>query len=388
MLIVVFASTQYLVNLHRRTELELAQSWFSRGDRAMKLGYPDIAAEDYRTALSYNREDVQSRLRLAEALLAGGHYQEARSHLLSLWEEDPANGEVNLALARLNVKLGNKKAAERYFRNAINGVWDSDPREQRIATRFALVRYLLQQHDTQQATAELIALQADPPEAQEVDRRLDLGGLLLETGEYARAQGVFESVLKTNPHNAEAWLGDGRASFAMNDFRAAEMELASAVEHDPNLSEAKQQLDLTREVLSIAPGLRGLSVAERAHRAAQAFRVAFARLTGCAAQKAYRFTAPSAAPEKNASASSAGGTPASTAALTAAPDNLQQLYLTGLSMKNTATDEALRKHPDSLESTMDFAFDVERATQPLCSDLSLSDRALLVLAEQQTKTTL
>ena len=35
---------------------------------------------------------------------------------------------------------------------------------------------------------------------------------------------------------------------------------------------------------------------------------------------------------------------------------------------------------------MDFAFDVERDTEPLCSDLSLSDRALLVLAKPQTKT--
>ncbi len=385
MLIVVFAATQYLVSFHRRTELALARSWFDRGERAMKLGYPAIAADDYRTALSYDRENAQSRLRLAEALLAGNHYQEARSHLLSLWEEDPANGEVNLALARLNVKQGNKKEAVRYFRNAINGVWDSSPREQRIATRFELVRYLLQQHDTQQATAELIALQADPPEEHEVDRRLDLAGLLLQTHEYARAQGVYESLLKGNPTNARAWLGDGQASMAMKDYRAAEIEFATAVQHNPNLYEAKEQLDLTREVLSIAPGLRGLSLAERARRVAKAFSVASTRLTGCAAEKAYSFSATPPSSEKTTSAGKTVGTDAS-ASVTPAPDNLEQLYLTAQSIKSAATEQALRNHPDSLESTMDFAFDVERATQPLCSDLSLADRALLVLAEHQNET--
>lgn len=100
LLIVLFALTKYLVRLHRQRELTLAQTWFARGNRAMETGYPAIAAEDYRTALSYDRENDQYRLRLAEALLAESHYPEASSHLLNLWEEDPADGEVNLNLAR------------------------------------------------------------------------------------------------------------------------------------------------------------------------------------------------------------------------------------------------------------------------------------------------
>ena len=202
-----------------------------------------------------------------------------------MWEENPANGEVNLALARLNARLGNETEAVRFYRNAINGVWSSNAREQRIATRFELARYLLQEHNAQQAAAELIALQADPPQGQEVERRLELGYLLLQIGEYARAQGVFESMLKDYGDNAQAWLGDGRVSFALGDYRAAERELAEAVEHDPSLSEAKQQLDFVREVLNIAPGLRGLSLAERTRRVARVYDAAFSRLTTCASRK-------------------------------------------------------------------------------------------------------
>ena len=383
LLIVVFALTQYLVSQHRQTESALAKSWFARGERAMQRGYPAIAAEDYRTSLSYDRENKQSRLRLAEALLAGRHYQEARSHLLSMWDENPANGEVNLTLARLNAQLGDQSEAVRYYRNAINGVWSNDAREQRIATRFELVRYLLQQHSTQQAAAELIALQADPPQEQEIDRRLELGDLLLHIGEYARAQGVFESILRDNKDDARAWFGDGKASFALGDYRAAERELTEALEQDPNLGEAKQQLDLVGEILSVAPGLRGLSLAERARRVAQSYDAAFSRLTACASAKGYMLSESVSSTGKNGDSAAGQSGAVSAQRFTAAPTALQQLYATALQLRNFATQQELRKHPDFLESTMDFALGVERYTEPLCPDLSLTDRALLVLAKHQ-----
>src|ERR1700760_1241628 len=86
-----FAFTQYVVNRHRATEASLAERWFHRGDEAMQVNLPVLAANDYRTALSYDRENQQYRLRLAEALFAANRLAEARSHLLSLWDEEPAN---------------------------------------------------------------------------------------------------------------------------------------------------------------------------------------------------------------------------------------------------------------------------------------------------------
>lgn len=371
-LIVLFALTRYLVRLHRHRELTLAQTWFARGNRAMETGYPAIAAEDYRTALSYDRENDQYRLRLAEALLAERHYPEASSHLLNLWEEDPADGEVNLNLARLYAKQGKRNESVRYYRNAINGAWNGNARERRIAARFELVHYLLQEHDTQQAAVELIALTADPPEQE--GRKLEVAQLLLEIREYARARGMFEAMLRSDPTNSRAWLGSGEASLAMGDYQAAERELATAVEHDPGLTDAKEQLEVVREVMHIAPSLRGLSLEQRAQRVALAFDAALDRLTGCASRKGYRLSAPSAGSH---------AAPAAVDGLKTAPANLLQLYATAFEMKSAASERALLKHPDSLELTMDFVFNVEEATQAICADLSLRDRALLVLAQHQ-----
>ena len=47
-----------------------------------------------------------------------------------------------------------------------------------------------------------------------------------------------------------------------------------------------------------------------------------------------------------------------------------------------AAEQALRKNPDALDPTMQYVYEVERTTAPMCPDMSVADRALLVLAGQ------
>lgn len=379
-----FAFTQYVVRLHRATEVSLAKRWFTRGDEAMQANLPSVAADDYRTALTYDRENEQYRLRLAQALLAANRLNEARSHLTSLWEEEPANGEVNLALARLHVRRGERSEAIRFYNNAINGVWDDQPRQQRIAARFELVRYLMQQHDLARAQAELMALEADgPPDPSD---QLLLGQLLLQANEPKRAIEAYNTVLSNDPRNADAWLGKGLAALQIADYLQAEQALATAVEHDPHSDQARQQLELVREVLRIDPALRGLSLARRTKRVAEAFSTALKRLTGCAGQQGYSLAEADPAKVTSARASAAQTNSVPTLeATTAAPSNLQLLYTSGLQKQASATAAALRKDPDALEPTMQYVFEVERATS-MCPNTDLTDRALLTLAEHEGET--
>ncbi len=383
LIIVGFAFTQYFVRLHRRTENSLGQRWFGRGDAAMQAGNPAAAAEDYRNALSYDRESDLYRLRLAQALLASNHLNEARAHLSSLWEEEPADGEVNLALARLYARRNDPTQAVRYYRNAINGVWNEAPQQQRIATRFELIHYLMQRHDTGRASAELLALQADEPP--DPSQQLLLASQLLEVGEATRAVEVYNKLLKEYPSNVQAWVGLGEASLKLGQYQQAEHALAEAAERDPKSTEARQQLDLVREVLRVAPSLRGLSLAERTRRVAEAFNTAMSRLTGCATQKGFSFGQPSVTnkPPTSTSKNSTGPAIDTTAP---APDDLQLLYSRGLQIKAAATERALRANPDSLEPVMQFVFQVERSTAATCPEMSETDHALLVLAQNESET--
>ena len=380
-----FAFTQYVVQQHRATEASLAKRWFHRGNEAMQVNLPSLAADDYRTALTYDRENEEYRLRLAQALLAANRLNEARSHLESLWEEEPASGEINLALARLHARRGDYAEAIRYYNNAINGVWDEQPRQQRIAARFELVHYLMQKHDLARAQAELMALQADgPPDPSD---QILLGQLLLQANEPSRAIDAYNTVLSNDPRNADAWLGKGLAALQIGDYQQAEHALAEALEHDSHNEQARQQLDLVREVLRIDPALRELSVAERSQRVSEAFRTAFARLTGCAAQQGYSLaeTETPKVTSTHVPATQKNAVP-SLQATTAAPSNLQLLYTSGLQKQASSSAAALRRNPDALEPTMQYVFEVERATAPICPTMGLTDQALLTLAAHEGET--
>jgi len=341
----------------------------------MHANLPSLAADDYRTALSYDPENRQYRLRLAQSLLAANRLNEARAHLASLWELEPADGEVNITLARLYVRRDDYSNAVRYYGNAINGVWPQEPRAHRIATRFELADFLLQQHNTAQAQAELVAIQADGP-SDPADQLL-LGNLLLQVNEPRRAAEAFDALLQLDPKSAQAWLGKAQASLALADYKEAERGLANAVERDPALDDARRQLAIVGALLNLDPAARELSVAERSRRAARAFQAAMQRVNGCATQLGVSLVA-------GTSAQSATAAPAEPSADHSSPaDQLQQLYNTGVQKQPAATEPALRKNPDAIEPAMQYVFDVERATAPLCSQMDVSDRALLILAQHE-----
>jgi tetratricopeptide (TPR) repeat protein len=339
--------TQYFVKLHRATEASLANRWFLRGNQAMQANLPVVAAQDYRTALSYDPENREYRLRVAQALLAADRLNEARAHLTSLWELEPADGDVNLTLARLYAKRGDSASATRYYSNAINGVWPDDTRQERVATRFELASYLMQQHKLTQAQSELMALLADAPP--DPGAQLRLGDLLLQVNEPEHTIEIDNSVLAKDSSNAQAYLQKAHALIALNKFAEAEHALTKAVENDPASVDARNQLDLMREVLRLDTSLRGLSGTERADRAVEAFRSAWQRLSSCATQQGVNLNPPeNMAPIGSPTTSDKVVLPSATTA--PPPNTLQMLYSSGLQKQAGVTQKTLREDSDAVES--------------------------------------
>jgi len=63
---------------HNRHEA-LGRQWFDSGEAALRTGRPRQAVEDFRNALMFARDDRRYRLRLAQALVASGAVEEART---------------------------------------------------------------------------------------------------------------------------------------------------------------------------------------------------------------------------------------------------------------------------------------------------------------------
>jgi predicted Zn-dependent protease len=145
----------------------------------------DEAAEAFRSALRFAREDRTLRLRLAEALAGADRRGEARAYLLGVWQEQPGNARVNLALARLAAAGGQTDDAARYYQNAIQGAWTEGAEQRRRETRLELAAFLTSQGEPRRAEAELMTLAANlPPDGPQWRR---VGDMLQVIGAHRRA---------------------------------------------------------------------------------------------------------------------------------------------------------------------------------------------------------
>jgi tetratricopeptide (TPR) repeat protein len=364
----------------KRFESSLAQEWFRRGEEAMSTHRPDLAVEDYRNALSYEGSSSLYRLKLAEALMANGHLPEARAYLLSVWSQAPADAEVNLDLARLYALENNPEVAIRYYRMAVDGVWNENALQRRIDARLELVHYLLQGGDRARATAELIALQAEAPDSPE--SQLTVGNLMLQLGDNSRAHKAFDAVLKQRPENIQAWSGEGKAALAMGDYRGAIRAFSEAVSRSGEKpdSSGQQELALAREAFDADPSLRTLSLTERAARIASAFDLAMKRLKDCATREGVSL---SASPPPKAATSRQRSPTAAVAPATPSPSPLQLLYASGSQRRAAATAASLHNNPDAMAPTMEFVDQVFRATEEGCPPQTLREQALQLLAHHE-----
>lgn len=281
--IVAFAAVTRLVTRLKANEKQIAWHAYEAGLAEIHANRPEIALDDFRAALSYDRDNPSYQLSLARALRDTGRLDESEAYLLHLWNAAPQDSTINLALARLAARRQSIDDAIRYYHNAIYGAWTSDPDKNRRQTRFELIEFLLKQNARPQAQAELIALaQILPPDPAQ---HLTVADLLARAGNYETALAQYELVLQLDHANYAAQAGAGQAAFHIGRYRTAEKYLQEAVHSQPNNSDYRTQLQTAKLVLDTDPFLRRISDAERNRRIRLAFNQAGERLKSCAQSK-------------------------------------------------------------------------------------------------------
>jgi predicted Zn-dependent protease len=347
-IMVFFSVTTFAARAYHRKQEQFGAAWYERGEAALRQARPSEAVADFRNALAYSRDHDLYRLRLAQALMADHRPQEARSHLLSLWEKEPGDGTLNLELARLAAMWGDTPQAARYYHAAIYGVWPDEPTVHRWQIRFELSEYLLRQNtpqDPKAAQAELVALAAELP-PQDVAAQMHLGTLFLQAGLYARALTAFRAALADQPNLMPALEAASEAAFRMGDYPTARHYLLPIVAQKPKDEHFLELLNLSELVIKLDPSERGLPSQEQARRAAQGFELALARAQKCA--------------------------PASASGVAALLEQAKSIK---------PNEKFLARNPDAIEKTMDLVFKLEKASAQ-CGPAGLEDKALGLLAQQ------
>jgi tetratricopeptide (TPR) repeat protein len=352
-----FLVVTHLVNRFRAQDKAWAHQLFESGQADLRAGKAERALEELRAALTYNRDNFQYQLGLARALRDTGRTEESEAYLINLWEHVPQDAAVNLALGRLYAREQALDQAIQYYHNAIYGVWEADADARRRAAWLELIEFLLRQNAVPQTQAELISLAATAP--RDPALQLQVGLLLVRTGDYEHALAQFQTVLSLDRGNAAALAGAGVAAFQLGRYRTADGYLENAVKANPQNAQAKQLLQTSSLILQADPFGRHISSSERNRRIRRAFEQAGKRLDSCAAAQGIDLSVQPASP----------GLPSLKASWTNMKPKLTRL--------NAATEA------DMPDAVMELVYQVEQQTEAVCGPPSGLDQALLLLAQDR-----
>ena len=280
--VVAFSGFWAVGRLTKRFEEQqkaLARHLYQQGSVEQSTGQLEQAVEHFRAALTYSPENFQYQLSLARTLRDSGRTEEAEAYLISLWERSPQDGAVNLALGRLAVRQRKLDKIIQYYHNAIYGVWDANPAQNRLNAWFELVRNLLNLNARPQAQAELIALEAGLPTR--ADLLLRIADLFAQAQDPEHALAEYRRVLQLDRASSEAAVGAGQAAFTLGRYRTARRYLEEATKASPQDPRIPQMLQVSKLILDEDPFSRGITLDERSHRVLTVFEQAGQRLENC-----------------------------------------------------------------------------------------------------------
>jgi protein O-GlcNAc transferase len=165
---------------------------------------------------------MSDRLASAQAALQAGRRDEAIDHLIAAVDEDPArNAQVYRVLV---VQLYNAGRFAEGEAMAARGL-QRYPRDYDLMnTRGVLLRKLKRQPEAVRLLEQAIKLNPKSLAAQQ-----NLGNVLLDLGELARAETIYTKLVRTEPRNAEFQRQLGRTLAKQGKIDAALMRLRQAV---------------------------------------------------------------------------------------------------------------------------------------------------------------
>jgi tetratricopeptide (TPR) repeat protein len=205
----LYAITSFLFQSFLARRVALGQEFAVSGQRALTRGDAEQAINDLRVSLAYAPDETSTQLLLAEALERAHHPAEAQAYFLNLLEEEPADGFLNLQLARLARQQRDTRSAIRYYRAAAVGNWNGDSLDERFHAQLELADYLLDVGDSRSARAELLVAAADAP-PQDAMASTMIGQRFERTGDLSQALKYYKKALKLNSKDAEALAGARR----------------------------------------------------------------------------------------------------------------------------------------------------------------------------------
>ena len=276
-LIASFFATRAVAENTRNMRRRDAVRWYREGEAALSHGEAAEAVDRLRHAATRDPNRATYSLALANALTHAGQDQGAEQVLLDLRDRAPEDPDVNLQLARLDVRRGDTSTARRYYQTALNSLWRPEQDAARRAIRIELIHLLLESGDKSRALSEILILAA---RADGTPLQLQAARFFLDAGDPVHARELYKRVLSQDPAHVAARSGAGEAAFAIGDYADAAGMLRGLETNSPRLDEMRQ---IATAVIDDDPLSPHLSPSARRSRLRVAIRRAQEKANACGA---------------------------------------------------------------------------------------------------------
>ena len=286
--VALFGVTLFLHRSFESHRVDLAVRWAERGRLALQNHHPEQAVGALRTSLSYEPDNRDNQLLLAQALEQAGHIDEANNYFLNLWDARPGDGFINYELARLARMKGENTDAENYYHAAIFGDWRGDATSRRRQCRLELADFLIQQNQRAEARNELFIVAGNAPADEAVPVAEIVAQKLAEAGFLQDALTVYQKAVSADPHGRRPLELAGKAAYQLGDYATAEKLLQRAREQKPESGESPAKQAEIDKLAEDAHRIQQLTLSrdqparERADHILAASQIAQNRLNACA----------------------------------------------------------------------------------------------------------
>jgi Flp pilus assembly protein TadD len=260
----LLALTTTLARFYHESRLVRAAAHLDRGRMLVRAGEFERGLTELRAALALRRDDGETALVLATALLDADRPREAENYLDEAITRNPTSGPVNLTRARVARELGSDDT-ETYYQRAYFGSWGADSTPRRLAVGFELVEYLLGKGERERARGVLTQLALDGE--RDTDVLLRVAFLLVDANAPADAVPLLREVVARRPGDAPAWSALAAAAFAIHEDQIAGRAARQALDLDKGDKQAERIARLSRGALEMDPRAGRLGARERLRRA-------------------------------------------------------------------------------------------------------------------------
>ncbi len=276
----LFSATAMLARAYHGERAARAAEHLESGHRLAAAADLGGAIEEYRSALEFDRDNLQASRALALALLDTGRLAEAETYLSILLGQQPTDGLMNRGMARIAAARGAADLARAHYQRAIYGQWPDDSVEGRIDTRLELHDFLRRHGSRAEALAELLRLKAEVPAAQTAVQRC-LGSLLADAGALDEAIDTLETASAAAPRDVELLAQLARVEMQAGRTREARATLRRALNIEPKRDDLRDQAVVVEQVLALDPTLPRLGLVTRIRRARGVLVATVAHSRGC-----------------------------------------------------------------------------------------------------------